>query len=200
MGGGSAHWHHENPYDPTSPIVVSRDGNVVEADLTEYGGASAERYYPFSDYKPRITAQTERINAILISGTVASRPQQGYGGLHNFPRFISRWGTLHMSGAFLQLNFSNYATAPFEQDAWEMHQNPTGNEDIRYYVPPKRRWGYDVALQYAPAGPIASRFVSATAIRSEFYDEPSADDPYMVQLCRAMVTANNDDPNEQCAP
>lgn len=198
-GAGTVRWHHENPYDPASPIAVSRDGNLIEADYTEYGGAAAEQYYAFTAAKPQIGAQTERINAIIISGTVPSRPQQGYGGLHNFPRFISQWGTLHISGAFLQLNFSNYATAPFEQDAWEVNQNPTNDEAIRYYKPPTRRWGYDVALQYSPAGPIASRFVSATAIRSEFYNEPSADDPYMSQLCRAMVSSTGGDPNEKCS-
>ena len=196
--GGAVRWHHENPYDPASPIAVSRNGNLIEANYTEYGGGGAERYYAFTDSKPQIGAQTERVNAILISGIVPSRPQQGYGGLHNFPRFISDWGTLHISGAFLQLNFSNYATAPFEQDAWEVDQNPTNDQAIRYYGPPTRRWGYDVALQYAPAGPIASRFVSATAVRSEFYSEPSAEDPYMDQLCRAMVSSNGDDPDERC--
>ena len=199
-GTGTVRWHHENPYDDTSPIAVSRDGNLIEANNSEYGGGSTERYYPFTNDKPQIDAQTERVNAIIISGTVPSRPQQGYGGLHNFPRFISDWGTLHISGAFLQLNFSNYATAPFEQDAWEMHENPTNSQAIKYYGPPTRRWGYDVALQYAPAGPIASRFVSATAIRSEFYTEPPADDPYMVPLCRAIASENGENPNERCAP
>lgn len=202
-GAGTVRWHRENPYDPTSPIAVSRDGNLREANYSEYGGGGNERYYAFTDGKPQIDAQTERVNAIIISGTVASRPQQGYGGLHNFPRFISDWGTLHISGAFLQLNFSNYATAPFEQDAWEMDEDPTGDQAIKYYGPPTRRWGYDVALQYAPAGPIASRFVTATAIRSEFYSEPPADDPYMVQLCQAMPPRPGEELealNERCAP
>ena len=188
---------------PESPLAVSRDGNLIEANYSEYGGSNNERYIPFTNTKAQIGAQTERVNAILISGTVPSRPQQGYGGLHNFPRFISDWGTLHISGAFLQLNFSNYATAPFEQDAWEVHENPTNSQAIGYYGPPTRRWGYDVALQYAPAGPIASRFVSATAIRSEFYTEPPADDPYMVQLCKAMPPRPGEEQealNERCAP
>ncbi|NEQ96947.1 MAG: hypothetical protein F6K30_09515 [Cyanothece sp. SIO2G6] len=191
-------WHRENFYEPTSPIAVSRNGNLIEANNTEYGGSSNERYYAFTDNKPLIGAQTERVNAMIISGLVPSRAKQGYGGLHNFPRFLSNWKTLHISGAFLQLNFSNYATAPFEQDAWEMHRNPNNGEPIRYYSPPARRWGYDVGLQYAPAGPIASRFVTATAIRSEFYSEPAANDPYMSQLCRAMVDAAGEESSDRC--
>ncbi|MGK7890715.1 MAG: hormogonium polysaccharide biosynthesis protein HpsA [Leptolyngbyaceae cyanobacterium] len=192
-------WHRENPYDMTSPIAVSRNGNLIEDNNTEYGGSSSERYYAFTESKPLIGAQEERVNAIIISGLVPSRANQGYGGLHNFPRFLSNWDTLYISGAFLQLNFSNYATAPFEQDAWEVNQNPNSSEPIRYYSPPARRWGYDVGLQYAPAGPIASRFVTATAIRSEFYSEPASDDPYMSQLCRALVDAAGGEPSDRCA-
>ena len=192
-------WHRENPYDLSSPIAVSRNGNLLEVDMDEYGDNNNERYFVFSDGKPLINAAIERVNAIIISGVVASRTQQGYGGLHNFPRFISYWDTLHISGAFLQLNFSNYATAPFDQDAWEVNQNSNGNQQIKYYRPPKRRWGYDVGLQYAPAGPVASRFVSAASVRSEFYSEPPADDPYMNNLCDAMVTAAGGTPNTECA-
>ena len=135
------------------------------------------------------------------------RTNQGYGGLHNFPRFISQWTSsnfsnqraLNISGAFFQLNYSNYATGPFDQDAFETSQQPSSNTFIPYYYPPKRLWGYDVGLQYAQAGPIAQRFVSASALRSEFYSEPAANDPYMSNLCRAMVTANGGDPDTACA-
>lgn len=134
------------------------------------------------------------------------RYNQSYGGLHNFPRFISEWvsssGTqqaLNIAGAFFQLNYSNYATGPFDQDAFETNQDPSVNLSIPYYVPPKRLWGYDVGLQYAKAGPISQRFVSASALRSEFYSEPAASDPYMVNLCRAMIKADSGDPDVSCA-
>ncbi|MGJ3245227.1 MAG: hormogonium polysaccharide biosynthesis protein HpsA [Elainellaceae cyanobacterium] len=200
-GSGNAdkdRWHHENPYDEGSPIAVTRNGNPLKADGTEYA-SSNDRYREFSDgNKPLIGTDTNRVNAIIISGLVPSRPNQAYGGLHNFPRFIENWDTLIISGSFLQLNFSNYATGPFSQNAWESavsNPMPAGGEQIKYYTPPNRRWGYDVGLQYAPAGPIAQRFVTAEAIRSEFYSEPPADDQYIINLCRAIA----DDPDARCA-
>jgi len=180
---------------PTTPIVWSRNGNPVDVDTDEYD----RRYFLFTDEKPLITNGRNRVNAIIISGLIPSRKNQSYGGLHNFPRFLEDWDTLYISGSLLQLNFSQYATAPFAQRAWESGQIPGAGGDsgfINYYDPPQRRWGYDVALQYAPAGPLAERFVSiGSSPRSEFYSEPPADDPYMVNLCEKIA----ENPAENCA-
>lgn len=182
-----AAWQRENPADPTSPIKVTSDGNPVVADGTLTGTPYSGTYYAFSDLKPRIasTANT-RVNAIVISGLVPSRANQSYGGLHNFPRFLEEWNNLYFSGSFIQLSFSNYATAPFDQDAWEPSSTSNAAELIPYYGPPNRFWGYDVGLQIAPAGPLARRFVNTQAIRSEFYDEPPSNDQYIKNLCNAV--------------
>ena len=172
-----------NPAEGESPIVMYA-GNPREADGTPYDGAYAQ----FNSGKPLIAADNQgvQMNMIMVSGLVPSRPNQAYGGLHNFPRFLENWSgiPLYISGAFLQLNFSNYATAPFDQDVWEVSQNPDGlgNEVIPYYSPPLRRWGYDVGLQYAPPGPVAERFKFTESIRSEFYSEPDTEDPYIKRL------------------
>ena len=51
-------------------------------------------------------------------------------------------------------------------------------------------WGYDVALQYTPAGPIAQRFVTLERPRSEHYRELPIDDPYVTNLrCARKETA-----------
>ncbi|MEB3211350.1 MAG: hormogonium polysaccharide biosynthesis protein HpsA [Leptolyngbyaceae bacterium] len=208
LSGEREYWLHANPYDslfygtdwkdrlrfntPITPVLWSRNGNPITLD-----GPSAEysrRYYEFRDGKPLISTQTNRVNAIVISGLTPSRAGQAYGGLHNFPRFIENWNTLYISGSLLQLQFSRYATAPFSQNSWESGSPPTGGEQIKYYSPPNRRWGYDVGLQYAPAGPLASRFVSiSTTPRSEFYSEPPADDPYLLLLCEQIS-------DEPCQP
>ncbi|MEM7769838.1 MAG: hormogonium polysaccharide biosynthesis protein HpsA [Cyanobacteria bacterium P01_A01_bin.37] len=201
--GEREYWLHVDPYDslfygvswqnrlrfntPITPVAWSRNGNIVTVDGSdEY----SRRYYTLRDSKPLISTGTNRVNAIIISGLTPSRAGQAYGGIHNFPRFVERWNTLYISGSLLQLNFSRYATAPFSQNSWETGTPPTGGESIRYYSPPQRRWGYDVALQYAPAGPLASRFVSVSNTpRSEFYSEPPADDPYLVMLCNQISAA-----------
>jgi hypothetical protein len=148
-----------------------------------------------------LRSDATNINSIVVSGIVPSRPGNSYGGLHNFPRFIETWSgnTLDYVGSFLQLSFSNYATAPFQMVALDLDPSgaltppfeTSGNaENIDYYSPPVRQWGYDVALQLAPAGPAASRFVLVKTPRNEFYTEPQINDPYIQNLCAVAKTNN----------
>ncbi|MEL7377463.1 MAG: hypothetical protein AAFN65_10920, partial [Bacteroidota bacterium] len=154
-----------------------------------------------------------KVNATIISGIVPSRKEQSFGGLHNFPRFLERWDVgdgednkvpLFIQGAFLQLNFSTAGTAPFDADAWNPGDNPKKEERIGYYSPPSRRWGYDVGLQYSPAGPIAQRFVTIERPRSEHYRELPIEDPYVKNLrCAKIEQSNSWKPlfdDEQCSP
>ena len=129
----------------------------------------------------------------MISNIIPSRANQQNGALNNFPRFLEDWrdsaATVRFAGSFLQLGFSNYATAPFDQDRWE----PTGattasgtNEYVSFFRPPARLWGYDVGLQLAQASPAATRFTTPSSEKNEFYTEPPANDPYMNNLCVAL--------------
>ncbi|MEO1387333.1 MAG: hormogonium polysaccharide biosynthesis protein HpsA [Cyanobacteria bacterium J06634_6] len=132
-----------------------------------------------------IDAKTpQRMAATIIAGLVPSRKEQYNGGLHNFPRFIEDWNgkDLIIQGAFLQLNFSTASTGQFDVDAWEPGETPDPDEEILYYKPPARKWGYDVGLQYATAAPIAQRFVTLDKPRSEHYRELPVDDPYVNNL------------------
>ncbi|NJR59094.1 MAG: hypothetical protein HC769_09730 [Cyanobacteria bacterium CRU_2_1] len=197
-----------------SPIVVARTGhplilrgNPGSLQTVEFSGPGSVN----GTYAARNTRINQRksieaengiqMNMIMVSGITPSREGQPYGGLQNFPRFIEFWRNkrLYISGAFLQLNFSTYATAPFDQEGWEPGAPvPTPgigtNEWIPYYEPPTRFWGFDVGLKYAPPGPVAERFRSPDSTRSEFYSEPPADDPYIENLARC---ANDPD---RCSP
>ncbi len=216
VGGATAwSWMRENPYDIFSPIKVSRngDGMVIQSQVNARTASTGEGllkqkplvpipytstpvsggYYTAQDAKTpgRSTpiAQPTRVNTIMVSGLIPSRKGQSYGGLHNFPRFLENWSNIPLwfAGSFLQLNFSNYATAPFDLQVWEPGTTPAlNNETIPYYGAPSRLWGYDVALQKSPAGPAAARFVTATKERNEFYQEPAANDPYIRNLCLAL--------------
>jgi hypothetical protein len=175
-----------------APIRFDRNNNPLKANGTPYGSTGSETFDPFTDDKALMPASNAgtTVNSIIVSGIVPSREGQSYGGLHNFPRFLESWQdrNLWFAGSFLQLNFSNSATAPFDQDVWEPATTlPTSpnTEAIRYYWPPNRIWGYDPALQLAPAGPAASRFITAGKNRNEFYSELPANDPYIRRLCLA---------------
>jgi hypothetical protein len=170
--------------------AFGRESDALPTGFTTKPNSGTNRtYMTFDDGKDRIgVANAHRINATIVSALVPSRGGQSYGGFHNFPRFLENWGgrDLNIAGAFIQLNFSTSATAPFDQDSWEAGLNAQANdEDIPYYNPPNRRWGYDVGLQYAPAGPVAKRFLTPSNTRSEFYRELPLDDPYVCRLRRA---------------
>ncbi|MEO1210289.1 MAG: hormogonium polysaccharide biosynthesis protein HpsA [Cyanobacteria bacterium J06638_20] len=198
-GTGAGDFNFE---EGTSPIYVSPNGNpwTAEASLANepiYAG----NYYRFNQNKPRNNGTNgQRMNMILISGLVPSKEGQSYGGLHNFPRFLESWNgrNLFISGSIIQLNFSTQATGPFDQDVWSPSAPNYGGEQIKYYRPPNRRWGYDVALQYAPAGPVAQRFVSLQPRRNEFYSEPPANDPYMMNLQAGLCASNPNPRPPQC--
>lgn len=192
----------DTPHDSAAPIWVGRNGesktatNTVE-EATDDSDFTIRKSKDQSElYGPMLIDEVtpHRVNATIISGIVPSREKQSYGGLHNFPRFVQSWKdggddtSLFMQGAFLQLNFSTASTAPFSIVAWEPGEFSNKTKDIiPYYRPPARAWGYDVALQYAPAGPIAQRFVTLEKPRSEHYRELPIDDPYVVGLrCAKM--------------
>ncbi|MGB3297916.1 MAG: hypothetical protein WBA76_06575, partial [Phormidesmis sp.] len=198
------------PGDTSIPIWISRNGwsksssgsaagLLVHREATQVIGG----WFELPDQRSvdaLIDANVpERINATIISGLVPTRAGQGSGGLHNFPRFLEDWDKkdLFIQGAFLQLNFSTAGTAPFDADAWEPGETPVtpaisaaNHQYINYYKEPARRWGYDVALQLAPAGPIAERFVTVGKPRSEHYRELPVEDPYVTNLRCSKVRQN----------
>jgi hypothetical protein len=199
----------ENPFDPRpdgsgntnensclGPVKVFRNGQV------QINGTPYTSYRNFSDNNRNLSrAEETYINAVLVSGIVPSRQNQGNGGFHNFPRLNEYWGgtTLGIQGSFLQLNFSTYATGPYDQDAWEPNQNPvsgggSSGEYINFYIQgqgtsrtaPNRRWGYDVGLQFHPAGAASKRMVQPDSLRGEFYREPPANDSYICMLRQGL--------------
>ena len=170
-------------------VVDSTTGSMVAEDGSDSGMMKFDMTY--GKYQKGRTADLQNavrtvVNAVFISGIIPSQAGQSYGGMHNFPRLLEYWDTidLHISGGFFQLNFSTSATGPYDPDAWEPGQNPVigGNDRTVFYGAPNRIWGYDVGLQYAPAGPIARRFVTVDRPRSEFYRELPVDDEYVKNL------------------
>ncbi|APB34873.1 hypothetical protein GlitD10_2535 [Gloeomargarita lithophora Alchichica-D10] len=181
-------WARENPYDEGAPIILLSDGT----HRTQTAGAQA--IVPVNNYNAVTTrgavpgrGTNYTVNAVIVSGLVPSRRLQSYGGLHNFPRFIETGNALNIQGSLIQLAFSNYGTAPFDFDSFERGLVGANPENIGYYGPPQRFWGYDPGLQYAPAGPVSERFISPSNARNEYFLELTADDPYTCQMKRFVV-------------
>ena len=141
-----------NDVNNASPIRISRNGfpryfrNAANPQQ-EYGRGDSRTYLNFTNGKSLISPSNNvRVNATIISGLVPSRAEQSYGGFHNFPRFLENWNAgsrrnVYISGAFVQLNFSTSATAPFDQDSWEPGSAAQNQERIPYYGAPGRLWG-----------------------------------------------------------
>ncbi|MBR8837860.1 MAG: hormogonium polysaccharide biosynthesis protein HpsA [Stigonema ocellatum SAG 48.90 = DSM 106950] len=214
-------WVRENPFDSNSPIAISPDGkpfyctsttvpcptttNTKQYQLINTSSIDSnfpQSYIQFSNQGCTdnrkcmgIAGSKTIVNAIIVQNIIPSQVAQSYGGFHNFPRLIENWNgkTLSLAGAFIQLRFSTQATGSFDQDAWESTQSPSAqNEYTWYYSPPTRLWGYDVALQYQTAGPVARRFTVTGNTRSEVYRELSLDDPYVKNLrCAKKDTSGN---------
>ncbi|MDS3860621.1 hormogonium polysaccharide biosynthesis protein HpsA [Thermosynechococcaceae cyanobacterium BACA0444] len=213
-------WVREDPFDPSTPVYVNPNGLPMQLTYTtgvraDFTNASGAWYNAFTGDNGRsvMSPSDTRTNAVIVSGTVTSRPGQSYGGMHNFPRFIQAWGNLNLwiQGSFLQLNFSTSATGPFDQDRWESGSGvpaltaytfaaDTSNERINYYGAPTRRWGYDPGLQLAPAGPVAARFINKDKARSVFFTELPADDPYILRLRCAFGPSGTIDPSVTGCP
>ncbi|HLP87548.1 MAG TPA: hormogonium polysaccharide biosynthesis protein HpsA [Nostocaceae cyanobacterium] len=228
--GNPGTWMRENPFDPNSPIQIDVNGKPRYCtagtlpcppgqdrtyELRPTGDTPPQTYLQFADADPFCnigsnrkcvaTASNTRVNAIIVQGLIPSRGGQSNGGFHMFPRMIENWSgrDLNMSGAFIQLRFSNQNVGPFDQDAWEPGTTPRVTDNPHeynwYFLPPNRRWGYDVALQFQTGGPVSRRFATPGTTRSEVYREIAADDEYIKRLrCATKSDGEVIDPAATC--
>ncbi|MEH1933552.1 MAG: hormogonium polysaccharide biosynthesis protein HpsA [Nostoc sp.] len=213
---GKPRYCKSNNVSPTAIPCPTTDQTSYE--LISTGDSNyPHSYLRFQDQDPNggiggnrksvATAITTRVNSIIVQGIIPSRGGQSYGGFHVFPRMIENWQPtsiqFFMSGAFIQLRFSNQATGNFDQEAWEPGNTPTAaNEYTWYFRPPNSRlWGYDVALQFETGGPVSRRFAVPSTNRSEVYRELAVDDPYIKNLRCAKKGASGPyiDPAASCS-
>ncbi|MBD2204057.1 hypothetical protein H6G33_30105 [Calothrix sp. FACHB-1219] len=134
-------------------------------------------------------------NLIIAAGDTPARPNEDNGGLHNFPRFLENWNPTgsssdaikaKVSGSFIQLKRSEYATAPLMVVLSNSSLTyPTGNASGRlpFYFPPTRQWGYDVALLSQSPDRFAQKLVRIPDdLPDEYYREVSRDDAWVRTL------------------
>ncbi len=190
------------------------------ANLQQYGRESTPKsflnillpqYKAPNAYEPA-PPTSSRFNLTAVSGIIPSRKNNSYGGLQNFVRLLEPWcipaynsstgvnsctspSTLYVAGAFIQINFSNYSTGLLDHDAWEPGSTPSTNgavvANLSYYTIPTRAFGYDVGLQFAPAGPLSQRFTSLNNNYSESYRSVNKCDPYISQLASAKLPSGS---------
>ncbi len=170
-------------------------------------------------WMPPATATT--FNLVAATGDtpprVNSSVYESNGGLHNFVRFLENWQDnipANISGSFIQLKRSAYATAPwssllpginvpgiFDDPYYPQNNYPQAYRDaygllgyppiwgnLPHYVAPVRQWGFDVALLSQSPDLFAQKLTLApTSPPNEFFREVGRDDPWIqALLCAAQ--------------
>ncbi|KYC39421.1 hypothetical protein WA1_32355 [Scytonema hofmannii PCC 7110] len=145
-------------------------------------------------------------NATFVVGNSPGRAVEDSAGLQNFVRFLENWNgrIAKITGSFIQLKRSSYATAPvaplFKANRGANSANAATNTSkfdysldtysgrnndglSPFYWAPTRQWGFDVGLLSEQPDLFAQRFTAPPSNRpNEFFREVGQDDPWVKAL------------------
>lgn len=138
-------------------------------------------------------------NPAVASGAGAARSSEDNGGLHNFVRFMENWNPAagvsnavkaRISGSFIQVKRSAFATAPFNSSLTNGFYPIDGNDQkTPFYLAPARQWGYDVALLSQSPDLFAQKLVTIPDdLPDEYFREVGRDDKWVKTLLCAKTT------------
>lgn len=147
------------------------------------------------------SATSTTYNVIIAAGDTPARTTEDNGGLHNYVRFAESWSGVNakISGSFMQLRKSSYATAPFatsltspNDDNLRYSTNNGGNK-LPFYQPPIRLWGYDVGILSQSPDRFSQKLVVPVGdLPNEYFREVGRDDPWVQNLLCAKDGVNKD--------
>jgi hypothetical protein len=164
------------------------------------GGASTTRQDTNRWLQPAGADTT--FNLIVAAGDSPARPTEDNGGLHNFVRFMENWQPptsitrqAIISGSFMQVKKSAYATGPYNGALTA--SGTTYGIDIdggrgTGFLPPGRQWGYDVALLSQAPDLFAQKLVlTPPELPDEYFREVGRDDKWVETLLCAKNGSDN---------
>jgi hypothetical protein len=194
---------------PTGTTTANVFTNTTKADITRW--------------LPQATNTT--YNLVVAAGDVPSRPGNASnfggetnGGLQNIVRVMENWGNptparnVTISGSFVQLGRSAYATAPYQSillnsppaNIFGSNTNtyiiPSGSGRIAYFIAPGRNWGYDVGLLsqvYPEPDLFTKNFGTLDGKPNQYFREVGRDDPWVTALLCAIPTDNKGIPTTE---
>ncbi|MBU7582206.1 MAG: hormogonium polysaccharide biosynthesis protein HpsA [Nostoc sp. TH1S01] len=189
--------HNAEDTTTTNNASIRNDGTTV---------ASGD---DFRSHWLQIPNADTTFNATFVLGNSPSRPEESSAGLQNLVRFLEDWRTFtaKISGSFIQLKRSAYATAPIApiftdrttttssvtnnlslfDYALDNYPTQNGNGVLPTYSPPDRKWGFDVGLLSEQPDLFAQRFtLPSTGRPNEFFREVGRDDPWVKALLCAV--------------
>lgn len=172
---------------------------VLQLD-TPFGISDTTNIAPGNNNNWLPVASETTFNLIAAAGDTPARPIEDNGGLHNFVRFLENWNPdtdpikARISGSFIQVKRSAYATAPFSTSlstqSDDYRYRITGNDNrTPFYLAPTRQWGYDVALLSQSPDLFAQKLVSIPDdLPDEYFREVGRDDTWVATLLCAKKT------------
>jgi hypothetical protein len=197
------------------PVLQIHDANNSSSIRTD--GATQSQ---FLDRWIKQADANTTFNATFVVGNSPSRGTEISAGLQNLVRFLENWArpnptpdiAAKISGSFIQLKRSTYATAPLAHIFsartatsasatatnnlslfdYVLDDYPsTNNPALPFYSPPTRQWGFDVGLLSEQPDLFAQRFtLPPTGRPNEFFREVGRDDPWVKTLLCAREASN----------
>jgi hypothetical protein len=223
-------WYENTTYSTTDRIDHPRLVPVLQIQAPTQtkdflpaspGNADATRWFPIAKGTPD-NPTTTIYNLVVAAGDVPSRPGDSNnnggetnGGLQNIVRVIENWGTptparnVTISGSFVQLGRSAYATAPYQSilvnsppakifdSNTNVYANSSGSGRIAYFIAPGRNWGYDVGLLsqvYPEPDLFTKNFGTLKGEPNQYFREVGRDDPWVTALLCAIPDSEKNRP------
>ncbi|RUR80817.1 hormogonium polysaccharide biosynthesis protein HpsA [Chlorogloeopsis fritschii PCC 9212] len=187
------------------PILQIDEPFTTESNPTPTASQNTIDTGRHGNWLPIATETT--FNVIIAAGDSPARSNEDNGGLHNLPRFIENWnptGTTsdaikaRITGSFMQIKRSQYATAPYmalvsgSSQRYAMPTTTNAGGRIPYYLAPARQWGYDVALLSQSPDLFAQKLVKIPDdLPDEFFREVGRDDDWVKTLLCAKKASDD---------
>lgn len=182
----------------TQPFATPADPN----NTNKIGGADTTRQDTNRWLQPAGTDTT--FNLIVAAGDSPARPSEDNGGLHNFVRFMENWQPptsitrqAIISGSFMQVKKSAYATGPYNGASANGYAIDIDGGRGTGFLPPGRQWGYDVALLSQAPDLFAQKLVlTPPDLPDEYFREVGRSDKWVkTLLCAKKADGTRAVPN-----
>ena len=197
------------------PVLQIHDANNTSSIRSD--GSTQDQFRDKWIQQP--SADTTIYNATFVLGNSPSRSAETSAGFQNFVRFSENWNnkTAKISGSFIQLKRSSFATGPISpifaaksttdatntandttanlslfDYALDTYPTPNGSGLLPFYnAPTNRSWGFDVGLLSEQPDLFAQRFTLPPAGRpNEYFREVGRDDTWVKTLLCAGEASN----------
>ncbi|MDF5735120.1 MULTISPECIES: hormogonium polysaccharide biosynthesis protein HpsA [unclassified Nostoc] len=194
---------------PMLQIKVAFNINEDESPISSNNklGPGGSNNSLVSNWMQQASSLGTTFNLVVAGGDTPARPTEENGGLQSFVRFLENWNptggsgdaiTARINGSFIQRTRSVYATAPIvaylSNAGSSLAPYPIANASgqIPFLLPPKRQWGYDVALLSQSPDAFSQKLaITPDDKPNEYFREVGRDDAWVQTLLCAKKASDS---------